>query len=374
MQKRIEGGFLVKQRIKWIDGVKGLCGLWVLIAHFLLSFFPEGFVGWNSIPAESEKFDYYFDHLPYSLIINNNLVLYVFFALIAFIPAYQYFKGHDKSRVQYQAKVRYFRLMPSVLILLLVSFLFYKFELYTMDVAAKELGNPWLAALVPDMSLGSVIYAGLVGSYLWGSQYVPVFWCMHYIFLGSYLSYAIILMFGDMKKRTWTYIMLTAFGFFVPWTVSFIAGVAAADIIAHRSDEGRRDRLWGGVMLLAGLLLGCIPTVILPEAIGEGAIYGICSFLIIIGIGKCRGVSAFLEKKPLTVLGKYSFSLILVHPFVLCTLSLAMFLALREAGVGYVVSALLCFAASVPIIAALTVAFDTGIGKLTSKLCSIVKR
>lgn len=122
-----------KARIDWIDGLKGVCGVLVAFIHYLLAFKPDGFVGWNAIPSEAEKFDYYFEHFPYSILTNGSFILFTFFALVSFIPAYKYFVGHDRLSIQRQAKVRYFRLMPATLMLCLLSLLFAELGLFRAD-------------------------------------------------------------------------------------------------------------------------------------------------------------------------------------------------------------------------------------------------
>lgn len=336
-----------KNRIYWIDGLKGICSVWVVIFHYLLAFKPDGFIGWNCIPAESEKTAYYFEHFPYSLLTNGPFVLYTFFALIAFIPAYGYFCNRDKSKIQYQAKVRYFRLVPATLILCLLSVVFSLLDLYTANETGVALGNPWLSYVVPEMTLLGGVYAGLIGAFVNGTQYLMVFWCMHYIFLGSYFAYAVILLFGDCKNRIPVYAGLLIFGVLVPWTVAFTAGIAAADLMVHKK-QWRREGLIGVGFILLGLVIGKFPPVILPAWLSADVLNGVGNFFFITGIGLSASITSFLAKKPFQVVGKYSFSLMLAHPFVLLSGSTLMYLGLKEAGVGNGWNLLLCILAGLP--------------------------
>lgn len=353
-----------KSRIYWIDGLKGLCSVWVVIFHYLLAFKPDGFIGWNCIPTESEKAAYYFEHFPYSLLTNGPFVLYTFLALIAFIPAYQYLCNRDKSKIQYQAKVRYFRLVPATLILCLLSVVFSLLNLYTANATGAEIGNPWLSCVVPEMTLLGGLYEGLIGAFVNGTQYLMVLWCMHYIFLGSYFAYAIILMFGDCKNRAPLYAGLLIFGVLVPWTVAFTAGIAAADLLAHKR-QWRKDGLIGAGLILLGLVIGKFPPVILPTRLSADAMNGIGNFFFIVGIGMSAKITSFLEKKPFLVLGKYSFSLMLAHSFVLLTGSTLMFLSLRNAGIADGWNLLLCTLAGLPACAIAAFAVEKVIGGIT---------
>lgn len=355
---------MTKSRIYWIDGLKGVCSVWVVIFHYLLAFKPDGFIGWHCIPAESEKTAYYFEHFPYSTLTNGPFILYTFFALIAFIPAYGYFRNHDKSKIQYQAKVRYFRLVPATLILCLLSVVFSLLNLYTAKEAGVELGNPWLSHVVPEMTLLGGVYEGLFGAFVNGTQYLMVLWCMHYIFLGSYFAYAVILLFGDCKNRIPVYGGLLIFGIFVPWTVAFTAGIAAADLMAHKG-EWKREGLIGVGLILTGLLIGKFPPVLLPSWLSADVLNGIGNFFFVTGIGLSSWLTTLLEKKPFLVLGKYSFSLMLVHSFVLLSGSTRMFLALKHGGVGDGWNLLLCILVGLPVCALATLAAEKVIGGAT---------
>lgn len=355
------------KRIDWIDGIKGISSVWVVLFHYLLAFKPDGFIGWHCIPAEAEKTSYYFEHFPYSLLTNGPFVLYTFFALIAFIPAYKYFCDRDKSSIQRQAKVRYFRLAPTTLSLCLLSVLFSALGLYTAATAGAELGNPWLEHVVPEMTLLGGIYEGLFGAFMNGTQYLLVLWCMNYIFLGSYFAYAVILLFGDIKNKLPVYIGLLILGFFVPWTVAFTSGIAAADLLSSKK-KWRGEGVIGILLMLVGQLIGKFPPVLLPSWLSADFINGFGNFFFIVGIGLNARLTSFLGKKPFKVLGKYSFSLMLAHSFVLLSGSTLMFLGLREAGVPSLWNLLLCILASIPANAAAAFAVEKLIGGATSRL------
>ncbi len=53
-----------------------------------------------------------------------------------------------------------------------------------------------------DFSFPSLLYEGLIKAYVSGSQYISVSWVLGYIFIGSFLSYAILVLFGKNEKRT----------------------------------------------------------------------------------------------------------------------------------------------------------------------------
>lgn len=83
---------LEKKRLYYIDGLKGICCICICILHFLLMFIPKGYIGWGcSAEASENPFDFYFADFPFSIFTNGSFALYVFMALISFIPAYSFF-------------------------------------------------------------------------------------------------------------------------------------------------------------------------------------------------------------------------------------------------------------------------------------------
>lgn len=105
----------VKRRIQYIDAIKGISGIWVTFFHYVLAFFPIGYVGWGSGVGDSDRAARFFSAFPVSAFTNSSFPLYTFFALISFTLAAAYFGGGSGESVKRQAVKRYFRLMPPVL-------------------------------------------------------------------------------------------------------------------------------------------------------------------------------------------------------------------------------------------------------------------
>ena len=94
------------KRIIYIDGLKGLCGIWVCLFHYLLAFASFGYIGWESGVADADKAAYYFRYFPYSILTNGSFPLYIFFALIGFIPALHFFQTGSADGIRRQAVMR----------------------------------------------------------------------------------------------------------------------------------------------------------------------------------------------------------------------------------------------------------------------------
>ncbi|WP_133245162.1 hypothetical protein [Victivallis vadensis] len=146
------------KRIIYIDGLKGLCGIWVCLFHYLLAFASFGYIGWESGVADADKAAYYFRYFPYSILTNGSFPLYIFFALIGFIPALHFFQTGSADGIRRQAVMRYFRLMPPVLACALIASVVYLtsgfFQPGGWGFAGQQLGSGILCrAALSDRSV-----------------------------------------------------------------------------------------------------------------------------------------------------------------------------------------------------------------------------
>ncbi|HWT40718.1 MAG TPA: acyltransferase family protein, partial [Dongiaceae bacterium] len=83
-------------------------------------------------------------------------------------------------------------------------------------------------------------------------------------------------------------------------------------------------------------------------------------------------LSNFLKRPKISILGKYTFSLYLVHLTVLYTFGMALFLLLKhKIGIGYNASAVLSIILSIPVIAGATILFEKYIDSPSIKFSSV---
>lgn len=223
-------------RIQWIDGVRAILTNWILLFHYTLSFINTGYVGFGSNYSQEKAMNAFTAGLPLSLFTNSSFALYMFLVLIAFIPAYKFFGDHEEDSIRRQAKKRYLRLMIPTFSACVINFIFHHAGLLMHIRAGEASGVVFLQQLMGgDFSFPNLLYEGLILAYVKGSQYLSTTWVMGYIFIGSFLSYGILLLFGKMKNRIPAYIGLFVFFFvFDQMYLCFLAGIIAADIVKSR--------------------------------------------------------------------------------------------------------------------------------------------
>ena len=102
-------------RMLYIDGLKLIMCYMVMLIHFAIAYFPEGYIGFGSLYAPAERSQAFWAGLPYSLYTNSALPLHVFFALIALLPTIAFYRSKQPYlSLQRQAIKRYFRFMLPV--------------------------------------------------------------------------------------------------------------------------------------------------------------------------------------------------------------------------------------------------------------------
>ncbi len=364
----------MEKRIKYIDGLKGICGIWICLFHYALAFFPAGYIGWESGIADADKYAHYFASFPAS-IFKNVSALYIFFALIAFIPALKYFRTRDDSAIKRQAVKRYFRFAPPVLACTLFSYaVFYFGGMYNQELAADLNCNWDRAFYAADLSLLGAVKNGLFDAFIHGnSDYCSVLWCMNIIFLGSYVSYAVLLMFGPLRRRWVAYAALFGLSFVFPSCAAFIAGIAAADLAVLREGSVKRKFL-GEILILAGIFVLCFPPVLMPDASCVYIMLAMGAFLLISGCAESRAAQKFLSQNWLCYMGRISFAVVLVHFTVMMSLAAGIFHAMHSAGWGLWPSVAVSWGVSLPVVFALSCLFEKFIELPSEKFAERVRR
>lgn len=350
----------MESHIKYIDGLKAISALWITLLHYVLAFFPIGFVGWESGVADADKYGCYFDNFPFSVFTNSSFPLYTFFALIGFIVAMIYFKRGNRQFIVKQSLKRYFRLMPPVLACTMICYAILACGLFFNGELGEIAPSHWSSAFYQGgYSIVAALKSAFYGAFIHGDgYYCSILWCMNIIFIGSYLTYSILALFGNTKFRFLAYVA----GFFLSAAIngnyaSFIAGIAAADI-ASCCSKFKAGSTLSLALVFAGFFVGnFIPIVLLPDWLHPSVVYAAGNFLMILGFALGSGVQKLVSSDALCKLGKWSFSLILIHFPVMMSLSAWIFVEMRECGFGSGASAAVSWILSLPVLAAATVLF-----------------
>ena len=313
------------KRLNYIDGLKGWCAISVCVLHFQLMFAINGYIGWKALPEAAIKpFEYYFEWFPYSILTNNSFPLYIFFALTSFIVSYTFLKDKNEDKLKQKIVMRYFRFLPLVVIACFAAYLLLAFQLCPLQAFYDITGNTWgYARLEESYSFFDALKIGFFTSFFKGTQLVSPFWCLHYIFLGSMLSFIMMLLYTKIDNKIFFFGSAIVLFYFVdPNYLAFLMGLIAG-IIANK--EYPMAKATGAFLVAAGCILGLFPPVLLPSFINAVTLYALGAGLVIVGIHCCFSNHRLLCNQFAEFLGKESLALIVWQFLVMQSLNIFLY-------------------------------------------------
>lgn len=327
---------------------------------------------------------------PLALLFAGAFAVAIFFVLSGFVLTIGFFQTKDESIIKKLAAKRYLRLMLPALAVTMVCLVLIKlgFAQYLVE-AAKVTGSEWLGVGWGfDASFLNALYSGTVGIFVeGGSAYDNVLWTMKTEFIGSFIVFAFVLLFGKSKHRWISYIAAVILTFNT-WFLPFILGMAMADTYASGRLESFKKKRW-----IAGALVGAVVLGAYPISSTSNTVYSLVSnqlfpgitidylilyltigaALLIFAVLASRRLTAWLERPKVSILGKYTFSLYLVHLPVIYTVGVITFLAVNPY-LGYNISVLVALLASVPVIAFATILFEKYVDAPAVKLSGLAAK
>lgn len=352
-------------KITYLDGLRGLAALSVIFSHVFLWFNPYLHRGAVANQTAGEFSQWLFNS-PFTFFYRGNAAVWLFFALSGFVLTYSLLKRKDSiESLRTAASKRYFRLGIPVFFSVLIGYLLMKLGVFQ----AKELGAT--ASFNLAYTYGGDLW-GMLKQAIWGSMllgqgsYNYVLWTISIEFYGSMLVFAVIALFGG-NVQVLRLVSVLMFCFFIVSFERLYSSMALFSVGMFLATFKIRERSGIGLVIcsLVSLVIGLylfgyhpgsdaytylvkfagvykahIPSnlnwpVFYPQV---GAIFVLLCVLISAKIFKILDYSFFQW------LGKISFSLYLLHSFVVAILAphVAQYY-------GGMVGALLCLAVTIPV-------------------------
>lgn len=336
------------EKVKYIDGLRGLASIIVVLSHFVVFFYPSLYTGDPGEARFVSKLDIVIAGTPLNLIYNGNFAVCIFFLLSGYVLSYKFFKTNDYEHVISGAFRRYFRLLIPVLAVNIVTFVLMKENLFFNRQVGDIIGSHWWLnqqwSFNPTIS--NLLRESFLGVFfLQADNYNPAQWTMTYELLGSFLVFAILALFGRYKNRNFVYFILCCV-FFQSYFLAFLAGLIICDLSINGFIEafGKKAFKW----VLIGLIFGSYPAGMdvsntIYRLFDFSAVYdapiiynmplfyhilgSVCFFLVLINSERLQ---RFFSAKPLVLLGRMSFSVYLIHLPIMGTFSAFIFTALRR--------------------------------------------
>ncbi len=330
-----------KERIQWLDGIKGLACLLIFLHHFMLTFFNASYYGEEAVSMTATGIDTLLAYKPYGVIINGNFWVCVFFVISGFLLSRQVFRLTSSENTDIPGKIssmllkRYPRLMlPAFFILFLDYFMLALLSACRLNYTGRTNTLSFLSLLKHSLiTMWLTIDIDLLGH----------LWMMHLLLFGSYLAILLALMAGKNRRYMLpVYLfLLYAFGSYNHYYTAFIFSVMLAYLLERTSllQELKKKQplclCLGIFSLLFGLFLGGYPSYAPPIDLYHllyqftalflnpettsfdtlfhciGAVLWITSFFLL------PALADFFSAKPFLKLGEISFGVYLLHPLLL---------------------------------------------------------
>ena len=350
--------------IQYIDGLKLIMCYMIMLIHFAIAYFPMGFIGYGSTYQPEERIPAFFAGLPYSIYTNSPFPLHVFFALVALLPTIAFYRSQQPyPSLQRQAIKRYFRFLLPVGVAILGTSLLHSWGLLDFKSLASLTNSPWCLAIEPKpVNTCILLYQSFIQCYFENcSNILTVMWCMYIIFLGSMLTLALLALFGSSPFRKWLYLASIPLLLAYPTYAAFIVGIACGDFYVHKfpqislSQSQRSCLSW--LLLGLSIIIGYMPDFLFPAPITPFYAYAVASGLFILSLMFNSFLQGILSKPFLVHHAQYSFSVLLVHIWVLAGFSQSIYLQLQSLAHNHLLSFTLCFIICMVITHLLAMAF-----------------
>ncbi len=316
---------MTPHKFRNLDGLRGLAALVVVFAHYVASFYPV-------ITDMGYKFHSRFDgsiaNSPLNLLIAGNAAVCLFFVLSGFVLSSKFFQTRSIAVVISSAVRRYFRLMFPALASLLIVYLLLKYGGFFNHAIDQTTGSGLLTIIWRwPMHLSDILNLGLFGIFTQSDPVGPnpPLWTLYYEFLGSFLLFMTLALFGSLRHR-WLFYVGLCYYFQQSYFLGFILGIIICDLW-YNQDRFKPVLRWlSWPFLPLGLFLlnwttsthqttfynqfslqnfTPVSLSILAHTIGAA--------LLIIAALSLASLKRLLEIRPVQFLGRLSFSLYLIH-------------------------------------------------------------
>lgn len=337
-------------RMLYIDGLKLIMCYMIMLIHFAIAYFPEGYIGFGSVYEPAERSQAFWAGLPYSLYTNSALPLHVFFALIALLPTIAFYRSKQPYlSLQRQAIKRYFRFMLPVAAAIIGTSCLYSSGILDFRGLAQLHNSHWCLAIEPKtISLPNLLFNAFIQCYFEnGDDILTVIWCMYIIFLGSMLTLALLALFGNSPFRRWLYLASIPLLLFYPTYAAFIVGIACGDFYVHclpnPTISKTTQHFISWLLLALGIFIGYLPDFVFPSPITLFYAYAVASGMIILALLLNPFLQHLLSHPFLTQQAKYSFGVLLVHIWILTSFSKPLYQMLVPLTDSHCLKFTLCF-------------------------------
>lgn len=302
-------------RLGYLDGLRGIAALVVVVAHFFQFFLPATF----DLSARTHGFgEKLIATTPTNLLVSGTQAVSIFFVLSGLVLSAPIFAGKGRGWYAEAALKRYPRLAIPALASTLLSLLIATTVGFHYGDLVPLSGATMRDRFATIDSLSTAIWQGAAGAFFkHEDSYNPVLWTISIELIGSFMVFTTMPIVASWRFR-WIVYLIALVATENTNLMGFVVGAAIAD--ALYGGAFRNSTITAIALLVPGIWLGSYPYYgsdhgvwfLLPE--GRSTTYHVIgSGLLVLSILMSRRAQDFLSSKPLAFLGGISYSIYLTH-------------------------------------------------------------
>lgn len=354
----------LKNKLGFLDGVRGIAMIIVVLHHFGLAFFPAiHYLDPEKIQLGNGKMELLIARTPLNLFFNGGFAVSIFFVLSGFVLSYKFHLSGSQSLLREYAAKRYFRLFFPVAGSIIICYILHISGLFTTGSVEKiTKSSEWLNGLFSNMKGPGDLAKNLFLDVFLNNdnRYNAVLWTITIEFLGSLLLFAFLALTGGNKNTVLLHVIVAALILLTDkkFYAAFILGSLISRLFVNgfsfpKGFKGIAVKL---LLLIAGVYFSSYPQGFFTQqsiwkpldwswTSGYDLFHVLGAFCILFVICFDKNFMRFFSLKPFLYLGKISFSFYLIHLAVMCSLGCFIFSELWKPGT-YVIPFLAAFSIS----------------------------
>lgn len=294
------------ERIKYLDGLKGLCCFMVFLHHFC----------WVGLAKDLQSINLFSDFF------TGTMCVPVFIILSSFGIGISCEKNLIRTgSVQNIILKRYFRIaIPTAIIILLAAIVHFLGIQWNIE-AGNLTGSRFLSKLMTNSSLVNLVKEMLLSPVGKCLTWLPQGWMLNFVFLGSFLT--IILYLGTEKLKETKLFLVCLFWFLFSFFIDCYYACIVFGFFLFKYTK-RENKKYSMSITIVSALLYCVLWYLHYNKIityDKEVINTILAFFLTTAVFHSGLIQRMLEYKVFLWLGKISFSLYLIHWIVISTVS-----------------------------------------------------
>ena len=350
-------------KIAYLDGIRGMAALFVVLHHFCLVFYTAYF-NWDANATHLNGWDIKYGKSAFSFLTNGNFYVCIFFVLSGFVLSHKYFNENKISILVSATIRRFFRLYIPVAFTLILAYTLLKLNLYYNTPVSKITHSEWwFGGMWSIEHPTKELFNCLTYSIMFQSNgtFDTSLWTMAVELINSFAIFAILAMTHKVRNKGFVMFVMIIYCYFIDngYLGCFIFGICINYVEIYKINILKQF----GICLIPflfflGILLGSYPTsgsagsTIFAfhtpewEHFGLTWFHEIGAFCLVASFVLSPSLQRFISRGVFKFLGRISFSLYLLHPLVIGTFSSFLFLHIFGS-MGYHTAVLIVWLATI---------------------------